>query len=92
MAKLTKAQRERLAMIAKVCARDRDGFCSKYDAGYPNWPMEARLKDAGLIEIIEDECYRWPMHSAKGYRITDAGRAALSPDTQEATPTGQGEA
>lgn len=78
MAKLTKAQRSRLTTIGKVCARDRDGFCSKYDAGYPNWPMESRLSDAGLIEVVEDPGRPWPIHSAKGYRITDAGRAALA--------------
>lgn len=75
MKKLTKAQKERLRRIRQACDRDREGYCSAYDAGYPAWPMVAALKDAALIEIVQSDYGRWPVNPAKGYRITAAGRA-----------------
>ncbi|MDR5172969.1 PadR family transcriptional regulator [Methylobacillus flagellatus] len=81
MAKLTKAQRDRLTRIRKGC--DLAGVCSDGGAGFPAWPIIARLADAGCIEIVEGEYGRWPMHPAKGYRITEAGRQALATQEQE---------
>lgn len=76
--KLTRAQKARLKLIAAGCQRAEDGVCSRHDAGYPAWPMEARLRDAGMIEIVSSRYGRWPMHSCDGYRLTEAGRKFLA--------------
>lgn len=72
---MTKAQLIRLSYIKRAC--DRAGICSRYDAGYPNWPMVLKLEEAGLIEIDYEEPGQSIFRPVKGYRITQAGRDAL---------------
>lgn len=65
MAKLTKAQRRFLVSL-------NSGGIHCLDMGSLAGAMAARLKDEGLIERYFRGFGQW------GYRITDAGRAALS--------------